>query len=132
MEEKLIKLQLEAKNVPDKHHEDPMLKYNYYSAAFSPDCKINLDDVLAMVCQFFEVTSQEVKSRSKESKYSIARKFYFYLARELTPYKTVEIGYRVRRSHSDVITQSKLLKMHIKIYPEYREMLSKLKSKLVV
>ena len=70
---------------------------------FSQKGEITLEQILETVCVYFKADIQMIKSRSRKKAYSLPRRIYFHLCRQLTPQSLKSIGKLVGREHSTVI-----------------------------
>lgn len=65
---------------------------------------LTLDDIIEKVCQHFEVTVEQIKSKSRKRDYVVARQVSMYLAHKYTKMPASRIGKLVgNRDHSTVI-----------------------------
>jgi len=67
------------------------------------DHKMDMDQILSHVCRLFEVSRENISSKSRKKQFVMARNVAFYIARRFTDHSLKDIGYRLNRRHSTVI-----------------------------
>jgi len=74
-----------------------------------------IDILIETVCQFYEITYDELKSRSRQGYIVEARRMYCYLARVLTSKSLQHIGKKIDRDHATVLHQYKNMAGYVEI-----------------
>jgi chromosomal replication initiator protein len=74
-----------------------------------------IDILIDTVCQFYNITYDELKSRSRHGYIVEARRMYCYLARVLTPKSLKDIGLKIDRDHATVLHQYKNMAGYVEI-----------------
>jgi len=74
-----------------------------------------IDILIDTVCQFYNITIDELKSRSRQGYIVEARRMYCYLARVLTPKSLKDIGLKIDRDHATVLHQYKNMAGYVEI-----------------
>lgn len=64
---------------------------------------LDLDQIVNQVCRVYDVSLDNICSKSRKKQYVLARNVAFYLARKHTDHSLKEIGQRFNRRHSTVI-----------------------------
>ncbi len=64
---------------------------------------LDMERIIALVCGSFNVTEQQISSKSRRKDYVLARDTIYYLARKHTSATLEEIGCRFNRRHSTVV-----------------------------
>ena len=72
---------------------------NYTQSQFAPD----LDQIAEHVCKSFELSENNLRSKSRKRETVLARNLAFYLARKHTNLSLKDIGTRFNRRHSTVL-----------------------------
>ena len=67
------------------------------------NASLNLDKIADFVCRTFELSKQNLCSRSRKKQIVLARNTAFYLARQFTGYSLKDIGRYFNRRHSTVL-----------------------------
>ena len=65
--------------------------------------KTTPEAILQVICNYYSVTAEELKSRTKERPYAAARHMFFYMCRLYTHSSYDKIGELVNRNHATVI-----------------------------
>ena len=77
---------------------------------------LTIDDILETVCQHFNVTPQNVFSKSRKRDYVQARQISMYLAQKFTKMPTSRIGQLIGgRDHSTVIHSCTAIEQRLKV-----------------
>ena len=74
-----------------------------------------IDILIDTVCQFYNITIDQLKSRSRHGYIVEARRMYCYLARVLTPKSLKDIGLKIDRDHATVLHQYKNMAGYVEI-----------------
>lgn len=85
-----------------------------------------LDNILKVVCSFFEVTIEDLKSKRRIPEFVIARRFYCYLAREKTKASLHQIGKKINRDHSTVLYSCNVVSDELRLYTDVKYKLTEL------
>ena len=80
----------------------------------SPDPVLTLEDIMKLVCRYYRVDPDSLRSRSKKRLYSNARNVYVYMARKYTDKPISEIAKSINRTHSTAIFAEEKVKEMIK------------------
>jgi len=64
---------------------------------------ITLEDIMKLICRYYKIDPNELRSKSRKKIYSIARNIYIYLARKYTNKSLTEIAKSINRTHSTAI-----------------------------
>jgi chromosomal replication initiator protein len=80
----------------------------------SPDPVLTLEDIMKLVCRYYRVDPDSLRSRSKKRLYSNARNVYVYMARKYTDKPISEIAKSINRTHSTAIYAFEKIKEMIK------------------
>jgi chromosomal replication initiator protein len=93
----------------------------------------NTDEVISMVCKNYQVSIDEIRSKSRKKEVSWPRQVICFLLYRMGNLSYKEIGFRVMRDHATVIHSVKVVEDRIAIYApiksEVMELLSLIKSK---
>jgi chromosomal replication initiator protein len=65
--------------------------------------KINVNHIQEAVCEAFQISLEELNSRSRRKEIAAARKIAMYLCRQYTTQSLLSIGQSFKRSHSSVL-----------------------------
>ena len=77
---------------------------------------LTIDDILEKVCGHFNVTQQQVTSRSRKRDYVLVRQVSMYLAQKYTKMPASRIGQRIGgRDHSTVIHSCSAIEQRLKV-----------------
>ncbi len=90
---------------------------------------LTIDDILETVCQHYNVTRQNVFSKSRKRDYVQARQVSMYLAQQLTKMPTSRIGQLIGgRDHSTVIHSCTTVEERLKVDKAFVDELESLKN----
>lgn len=64
---------------------------------------LNFEDIVMQICRGFNLTIDQLNSRSRKREYVVARNAAYYLARKHTDLSLQQIGERFNRKHSSVL-----------------------------
>lgn len=91
---------------------------------------IPLETILEKVCEHYKLNADDVKSKRKYGDLARARQMYFFISRKITDYKLLWIGKTVNKDHSLVIFSVKKIEDEKSIYPETKNELHEIYSKI--
>ena len=90
---------------------------------------LTIDDILDKVCSHFNVTQQNVFSRSRKSEYVLVRQVSMYLAQKYTKMPAARIGQLIgNRDHSTVIHSCSTIEKRLKIDKEFLNEISNIET----
>lgn len=73
-----------------------------------------LDDIRALVCQYFKIDPAMLESKSRKAVHSYPRNVYVYLCRQHTGVTVEEIGKSINRNHSTVLYACEVVERRLK------------------
>ena len=90
---------------------------------------LTIDDILDKVCSHFNVTQQNVFSRSRKREYVLVRQVSMYLAQQYTKTPAARIGQLIgNRDHSTVIHSCSTIEKRLKIDKEFLNEISNIET----
>lgn len=90
---------------------------------------LTVDDILETVCQHYNVSSQNVFSKSRKRDYVMARQISMYLAQKFTKMPTSRIGQLIGgRDHSTVIHSCSAVEQRLKVDKAFVEELNSIET----
>ena len=90
---------------------------------------LTIDDILDKVCSHFNVTQQNVFSRSRKREYVLVRQVSMYLAQKYTNMPAARIGPLIgNRDHSTVIHSCSTIEKRLKIDKEFLNEISNIET----
>ena len=90
---------------------------------------LTIDDILDKVCSHFNVTLQNVFSRSRKREYVLVRQVSMYLAQKYTKMPAARIGQLIgNRDHSTVIHSCSTIEKRLKIDKEFLNEISNIET----
>ena len=90
---------------------------------------LTIDDILDKVCSHFNVTQQNVFSRSRKREYVLVRQVSMYLAQKYTKMPAARIGQLIgNRDHSTVIHSCSTIEKRLKIDNEFLNEISNIET----
>ena len=90
---------------------------------------LTIDDILDKVCGHFNVTQQNVFSRSRKREYVLVRQVSMYLAQKYTKMPAARIGQLIgNRDHSTVIHSCSTIEKRLKIDKEFLNEISNIET----
>lgn len=93
--------------------------------------KITVKEIIRVVCNYYHVTPLDIVSARRTLNVMIPRQIVMYLAREMTPMSTPQIGARLgNRDHSTVIHGAKKIERRIAADVRIAEAVSNIRSRL--
>ena len=96
---------------------------------FEPTKRSDLDKVVNLVCEYFELDKTKFLGRSRIQKYSVGRMYYGYLSRQLTEENLAQIGRFIGRNHATVVHYVKTIENWITFDVNVVQELETLKQK---
>jgi len=104
---------------------------NEVIAHFIPsESTISLEDIMKLVCRYYRLDPDTLRSKSRKRVYSTARNIYVYLARKHTDKSLTEIAKTINRTHSTAIYAFEKIKKGLKSNPEIKKQILFLDSKV--
>ena len=101
------------------------------SVASSRSNQISIPDVISMITSEFSVTARDLTGKSRTQKVSLPRQIGMFLSREYTDHSLEEVGrYFGNRDHTTVLYAVTKIKKRSKSDRMFRELLTKLSSRL--
>ncbi|RLB10671.1 MAG: chromosomal replication initiator protein DnaA [Deltaproteobacteria bacterium] len=94
---------LKAKAELMKAKIDLDLAEEIVSHFISPEPTISLEDIMNLVCKYYKIDPDSLRSKSRKRLYSNARNIYVYMARKYTDKPISEIAKSINRTHSTAI-----------------------------
>jgi chromosomal replication initiator protein len=91
---------------------------------------LTLDDVKAMVCQYFKVDPALLASKSRKKIHAYPRNVYVYLCRQHTDRTVEEIGRSLSRNHSTILYASEVIEHKMKVDKRVKNQIEFLSNKL--
>lgn len=96
-----------------------------------PQRKVTVNDIISKVAETYGVSSEDIISKSRQSKIVIPRFVAIYLTRKLTDMTTTDIGKHFGdRDHSTVVNAINKIEEDIKNNIEFKEQIEELKIEL--
>ncbi len=92
---------------------------------------LNMDYILEVVSNYFNVKTNEIKSKKRNQPITTARQVYMYLAREILNESLLNIGKSIDRDHSTVIHGIEKIEEKIKKDKNFENNLISLKDKIL-
>ena len=90
---------------------------------------LTVDDILEKVCNHFNVTQQNVFSRSRKREYVLVRQVSMYLAQKYTKMPASRIGQLIgNRDHSTVIHSCTTIEKRLKIDKDFQSEMSEIET----
>jgi chromosomal replication initiator protein len=74
---------------------------------------MDLQQIVSFICQAYDISAQELSSRSRKKRNVLARNTAFYLARKYTDLSLEKIGKQFNRRHSTVLKGINFVKREI-------------------
>ena len=109
----------------DMHLAERVIK----SAVKVDNHPLTIDDILDKVCSHFNVTQQNVFSRSRKREYVLVRQVSMYLAQKYTKMPAARIGQLIgNRDHSTVIHSCSTIEKRLKIDKEFLNEISNIET----
>ena len=92
--------------------------------------KIELDELMNIISEFFNITPAEMVSKKKNKEYVKPRFWFYFIAFKVYNYPLKKIKYAVKRTHGAVINGANFIENALKIYKDDRIIYEKLKLKI--
>ncbi|MBQ7663211.1 chromosomal replication initiator protein DnaA [Prevotella sp. E13-27] len=90
---------------------------------------LTIDDILDKVCQHYNVSQQNVFSKSRKRDYVLARQISMYLAQKFTKMPTSRIGHLIGgRDHSTVIHSCSAVEQRLKVDRAFMEEINSIEA----
>jgi chromosomal replication initiator protein len=90
---------------------------------------LTIDDILDKVCQHYNVSQQNVFSKSRKRDYVLARQISMYLAQKFTKMPTSRIGHLIGgRDHSTVIHSCTAVEQRLKVDRAFMEEINSIEA----
>jgi len=80
----------------------------------SGESSITTEKILTLVCEYYKVDFEMLKSRSRKKVYAHPRNIYAYLCRKHSDETLESIGRSINRSHSTVVYATELVEKKMK------------------
>jgi hypothetical protein len=84
------------------------------SALVSGEGTINTEKVMRLVCEYYKVDPEMLRSKSRKKVYAYPRNIYAYLCRKYSDETLESIGNTINRSHSTVVYATELVEKKMK------------------
>jgi chromosomal replication initiator protein len=91
---------------------------------------IAVEDVRALVCQYFKVDPSALQSKSRKNIHAYPRNVYVYLCRRHTDVTVEDIGRSINRNHSTVLYACEALERKMKLDLKVKNQIDFLEQKL--
>ena len=91
---------------------------------------LSLEDVKAMVCQYFKIDPAVLSSKSRKRIHAYPRNVYVHLCRQHTDRTVEEIGRSLSRNHSTVLYASEVIEHKMKVDKRVKNQIEFLSAKL--
>lgn len=96
-----------------------------------PDNGVQIEDVMAAVARFYNVSEQHVKSPSRAREVALARHVTMYLSKQLTDRSLSDIGLAIgRRTHATVLHSCSYVRQQLETDPTLRQQIAQLETLL--
>jgi chromosomal replication initiator protein len=79
------------------------------------EASVTMEDVRALVCQYFKVDPSSLQSKSRKSIHAYPRNVYVYLCRQHTHVTVEDIGKSINRNHSTILYACETVERKIKL-----------------
>jgi chromosomal replication initiator protein len=121
---------LKAKSQLLKARIDTDLARNVINCLVSGESSITSEDISKLVCSYYKVDPQMLRSKSRKKVYSYPRNIYSYLCRSHTNETLEKIAGSINRSHSTVLYASELIEHKMKTDRELTNQIDFLSQRL--
>jgi chromosomal replication initiator protein len=91
---------------------------------------LTMEDVKAMVCQYFKIDPALLSSKSRKKIHAYPRNVYVYLCRQHTDRTVEEIGRSLSRNHSTILYASEVIEHKMKVDKRVKNQIEFLSTKL--
>lgn len=92
--------------------------------------KINIEGITDTVCDYFDVTEEDMKSPARNQKVSHARQIAIYLTRDITQMSFVSIAEFFNKKHPTILFSYEKIKEEIKTNSSLNDIIIELKEKI--
>jgi chromosomal replication initiator protein len=89
-----------------------------------------LEEIRALVCQYFKIEPAVLESKSRKANHSYPRNVYVYLCRQHTGMTVEEIGRSINRNHSTVLYACEVMERKLKADAKVKNQIGFLTQKL--
>jgi chromosomal replication initiator protein len=100
------------------------------SSLVSGESSITTEKILALVCEYYKVDFEMLKSRSRKKVYAYPRNIYAYLCRKHSDETLESIGRSINRSHSTVVYATELVEKKMKTDRSLKHQVGLLRKRL--
>jgi chromosomal replication initiator protein len=121
---------LKAKSELLKARITPDLAKEVLRCLVSPDRTIGLKDIGKLVCKYYGIDPEMLRSNSRKKTHAYPRNVYLYLCRQYTDATLENIATSVKRSHSTALYASEVIDRKIKTDAQVRNQIMFLNQKL--
>jgi chromosomal replication initiator protein len=121
---------LKAKAELMKARIDPDLAKEVLLCHLPTQKLLSLEDVKAMVCQYFKIDPAVLSSKSRKRIHAYPRNVYVHLCRQHTDRTVEEIGRSLSRNHSTVLYASEVIEHKMKVDKRVKNQIEFLSAKL--
>jgi chromosomal replication initiator protein len=121
---------LKAKSELMKAKIDPDLAREVLRCHVSDQGAASLEDIRALVCQYFKIDPAVLESKSRKAAHSFPRNVYVYLCRQHTGMTAEDIGKSINRNHSTVLYACEVIERRLKADSKVKNQIGFLTQKL--
>lgn len=122
---------LKAKSELLNEKIDLNLAKDVVSILVASESSVSSEDIVKLVCQYYKIDPEMLRSRSRKKVYAFPRNVYVYLSRKHTNETLESIASSIDRSHSTVLYTLEVTEQKIKTDPEVRRQVDFLSQKLL-
>jgi len=91
----------------------------------------SMEDISKLVCRYFRIEPQVLKSKSRKKIHSYPRNIYVYLCRQYTDATLEDIGKSIDRNHSTVLYAAEVVEHKIKVDNVVKNQIGFLSERLI-
>ncbi len=91
---------------------------------------VTLEDIMKLICRYYRIDPDTLRSKSRKRVYSTARNIYVYLARKYTNKSLTEIAKSINRTHSTAIYAFEKIRKSLKSNHEIKKQVLFLDNKV--
>jgi chromosomal replication initiator protein len=121
---------LKAKSELLKARIDKDLAREVLRCLVTAEQAVDLKDIEKLVCRYYKIQEEMLRSNSRKKMYSHPRNIYLYLCRHHTDETVERLAASVRRSHSTALYASEVIEHKIKSDPTVRNQVQFLSQKI--
>ena len=88
----------------------------------------NIDHIINVVCDMFEITTDDVKSSSRQRIYTEPRQIIIYFLRQKTELSFKMIGEMFKRDHSTIIYSCQFIESAMSVDKKFRAKVERIES----